>query len=228
MLYALAVILLIAWLLGIVGTYTIARSSMCCWSLPSCCSSLDCSAAVDHWHDTCCFVRPDGAGLVENPRDESMRRDLRGSRERRLRAGPFRGDGRPAGSLAGVRRSPMTFWISVVIGVIVGANLGRCCWRSADHERERERREVIPSESCEEVLATREMSEGSGDRVRCFSKRFFLRILSRVHHAVIRAVSYPLLSVRCAVHRRTCGSQPVERLFVSSPLASSVLEGGCR
>jgi hypothetical protein len=31
MLYTLAVILLIAWLLGIVGTYTIGASSLCCW-----------------------------------------------------------------------------------------------------------------------------------------------------------------------------------------------------
>ena len=36
MLYTLAVILLIAWLLGIVGTYTIGVS-MSCSSLPLCC-----------------------------------------------------------------------------------------------------------------------------------------------------------------------------------------------
>ena len=41
MLYTIAVILLIAWLLGVVGTYTIARSSMCCWSSRLCCSSSD-------------------------------------------------------------------------------------------------------------------------------------------------------------------------------------------
>jgi hypothetical protein len=39
MLYTIAAILLIAWLLGIVGIYTIGAFAMCCWSSPSCCSS---------------------------------------------------------------------------------------------------------------------------------------------------------------------------------------------
>ncbi len=38
MLYTLAVILLIAWLLGIVGTYTIGGSFTSCSSSRSCCS----------------------------------------------------------------------------------------------------------------------------------------------------------------------------------------------
>ena len=39
MLYTIAVVLLIAWLLGFVGIYTVVRISfMCCWSSPSCSS----------------------------------------------------------------------------------------------------------------------------------------------------------------------------------------------
>jgi hypothetical protein len=49
MLYTIAVILLVVWLLGFVGLYTMARSFMCSWSPRSCSSSWGCSAGDASW-----------------------------------------------------------------------------------------------------------------------------------------------------------------------------------